>query len=116
MLFDNGVFHKVLLELVCDDNKKIYKKAPSKNSNEQAVYSEGGIKTRAVWLGVNGPPHAGEGRFLDWQPHLQASPPGAPMNHVVVMREDVQPKLVKGSPQAGSPQPIAFRIPTPQFG
>ena len=75
ILFGDTVFHKMMVEVLCDEDKRLARKAPSKHVNEQLAYSEDGIKIRAFWFGRNCPPGAGDDRYLDWVPKLEAIVP-----------------------------------------
>ena len=47
-VFGNGVYHKIVWELLCKDGFRTVRKPPGKDVNEQMAYSENGVKVRGA--------------------------------------------------------------------
>ena len=68
VLFNDGVFHRCILELEVDWNRVLKHRSPQKSSNVQWVFSNTDIKLCGFWVFINSPPCKGEQRINHWEP------------------------------------------------
>jgi len=73
-VFGDGVFHRVIYELRVDPERR---KRNRQRGGVQWVFPTEAVSLYAVWVQVNSPPAVGEERVNEWEPELEALPPGA---------------------------------------
>lgn len=71
ILFGDGTFHRVMLELRVDPEKR---KRERQRGGVQWVFNTSAIAIHGVWIQVNSPPMKGEERVNEWDPLLEALP------------------------------------------
>eukprot|EP00930_Biecheleria_cincta_P090908 TRINITY_DN8039_c0_g1_i1.p1 TRINITY_DN8039_c0_g1~~TRINITY_DN8039_c0_g1_i1.p1 ORF type:complete len:556 (+),score=74.28 TRINITY_DN8039_c0_g1_i1:2-1669(+) len=81
ILFGDGVYHRVVLELRVDPSRRTKER---QRGGVQWVFPEGAVVIRAIWVQSNAPPDAGEQRFDTWNPMLEAVPEGSARPEPVV--------------------------------
>ena len=84
VVFGDGVYHRVFLEVLVDPVKR---KTSHCKSGKQWVAPEHGIVIRAIWIQANSPVHGNDDRLETWEPSLEAIPPGRSLRVV-------QPELI----------------------
>lgn len=72
-VFGDGVYHRLLFELRVDPGQR---KRARQRGGVQWVFPTPAIALHAVWVQINAPPKIGEERVNDWDPALEALPPG----------------------------------------
>eukprot|EP00435_Cladocopium_sp_Y103_P046253 s143_g13.t1 len=73
ILFGDGVYHRVIFELRVNEEKRIRNR---QRGGVQWVFKPDAVSLYAVWVQRNAPPANGEERINDWDPKLEARPPG----------------------------------------
>lgn len=73
ILFGDGVYHRIIFELRVNQKKR---KVNRKRGGVQWVFPSAAVALDAVWVRFNAPPCKGEERVRDWDPALEALPPG----------------------------------------
>ena len=76
VLFNDGVFHRCILELEVDWNKVLKHRTPQKRSMVQWVFNNTDVKLCGFWVYINSPPYAGEQRINHWEPTHECVPLG----------------------------------------
>ena len=71
VLFSDGVYYRVVLELRVDDRRKIKKRQAG---GHQILFPADAVHVRAVWVRPNAPPCVAEERLSSWNPELEALP------------------------------------------
>ncbi|CAK9019513.1 Uncharacterized protein SCF082_LOCUS14551 [Durusdinium trenchii] len=88
ILFGDGVYHRIIFELRVNTEKRIRNR---QRGGVQWVFKPDAVSLYAVWVQRNAPPANGEERINDWDPKLEARPPGeALVNATVNPREERQ--------------------------
>lgn len=80
VLFADGVYHRVLVELRVDPSRQLRSR---ERGGQQWVFPVEAVKIFAVWVQMNAPPETGEERLRDWVPELEAVPCGCEVPFVV---------------------------------
>eukprot|EP00929_Paragymnodinium_shiwhaense_P094316 TRINITY_DN54814_c2_g1_i1.p1 TRINITY_DN54814_c2_g1~~TRINITY_DN54814_c2_g1_i1.p1 ORF type:complete len:617 (-),score=138.68 TRINITY_DN54814_c2_g1_i1:64-1914(-) len=112
VLFGDKVFHRLILELRVDPKRR---KANRQRGGVQWVFPTDAVSLHAVWAQPNGAPFNGEERIYDWDPSLEAIPPGqveAPP--VVNARTGPWPTLPEDDDGAGSDLEVPAFLPAQQ--
>jgi len=91
ILFGDGVYHRVIFELRVDPEQR---KRDRKRGGVQWVFPSSAVALHAVWVRSNAPPKNGEERVNEWDPELEAFPPGChAVEPVVNSRTDPWPDM-----------------------
>ena len=81
ILFGDGVYHRIIFELRVNTEKRIRNR---QRGGVQWVFKPDAVSLYAVWVQRNAPPANGEERINDWDPKLEARPPGEELVDVTV--------------------------------
>eukprot|EP00931_Biecheleriopsis_adriatica_P046518 TRINITY_DN26725_c0_g1_i1.p1 TRINITY_DN26725_c0_g1~~TRINITY_DN26725_c0_g1_i1.p1 ORF type:complete len:458 (+),score=105.73 TRINITY_DN26725_c0_g1_i1:85-1458(+) len=73
VLFGDGLYHRVIFELRVNTAKRIRAR---QRGGVQWIFKPDAVALHAVWVQRNAPPVNGEERINDWDPALEALPPG----------------------------------------
>lgn len=115
-LFADGVYHRVIFELRVDPERRSKER---QRGGVQWVFPSAAVSLHAVWVRPNAPPTKGEERVREWNPQLEALPPGcAPPRPIVNPRRSAWPNVVDEWPfeLAGSSAPPWLLTPKPFCG
>lgn len=72
-LFGDDVYHRIIFELRADTSRR---RRCRQRGGVQWVFPTDAVSLQAVWVQVNAPPSNGEERVNEWDPALEALPPG----------------------------------------
>jgi hypothetical protein len=81
ILFQDEVFHRVVFELRVDPARRKKNRA---RGGIQWVFNSDAVSMYGLWVQVNAPPVKGEERVNEWDPALEALPPGEIMRDPII--------------------------------
>lgn len=110
---DQQRWTKIIFECRADQSQRLEHKNRGKG-NVQWVYPERAIEVTAIIVATNAPPQAGERRFYEWIPELEAGPGGT--HHDRIKHVDGR-WIVHDPPQFGAAAKSCGKamLPTPRF-
>ena len=109
MLFGDGVYYRVVLELRVDSSQTMRER---QRGGHQLVFPASAVNVHAVWVLPNASPGVGEERLSSWNPAHEALPAGCRAPEVLCNPRDL---LANPWPRDTVAAPDARRYPPPSL-